>query len=119
ELYASEKRSSFDENIKISNLFSFIIDDVNKKLSAYNRLDFDSNLNVIHEILQEIIKVQHNTEYREMRYHDLYRCVRKVAVGYTNSDTKVLEALIQENLLMDTVNYRGERIVYFAYERMG
>lgn len=54
-----------------------------------------------------------------MRYHDLYRCVGKVAVGYTNSDTKVLEALIQENLLMDTVNYRGERIVYFAYERMG
>lgn len=119
ELYASEKRSSFDQSLKISNLFSFIIDDVNKKLSAYNRLDFDSSLNVVHEILQEIIKVQHNSEYREMKYHDLYRAVRRVAESYTKSDTKVLEALIQENLLMDTINYRGERIVYFAYERMG
>src|SRR5699024_6043046 len=54
-----------------------------------------------------------------MSYTNLYRDVRKVAADYTNSDTKVLEALIQENILMDTVNYKGERIVYFAYERMG
>ncbi|AYV69166.1 NTPase [Niallia circulans] len=119
ELHASLKRSSFDQNLKISNLFSFIIDDVNKKLSAYNRLDFDSNLNVIHKILEEVIRGQHDSQYREMDYMNVYRRVRKVATDYTSFDTKVLEALIQENILMDTVNYRGERIVYFAYERMG
>src|SRR5690625_2274498 len=66
ELYVSRRRSSFDQELKISNLFSFIIDDVNKKLSAHNRLDFDPNLNVIHEILQEVIRVQHISQYREM-----------------------------------------------------
>lgn len=119
ELHTSRKRTSFEQNLKISNLFSFIIDDVNKKLSEYNRLDFDSNLNVIHEILQAVISVQHGSKYREMDYMDVYKVVRKVAADYTRFETKVLEALIQENILMDTVNYSGERIVYFAYERMG
>ncbi len=119
ELHASRDHNSFDQNLKISNLFAFIIDDANKKLSDYNRLDFDSNLTVVHEILREVISVQHKSVYREMDYMDVYRAIRQVAADFTRFETKVLEALIQENILMDSVDYKGERIVYFAYERMG
>jgi len=119
ELHTSEKRSSFDQSLKISNLFTYIIDDVNKKLSEYNRLDYDPDLDVIQEILQAVISIQHEAKYREMDYADVYKTVRKVAEEYTRYHTKVLEALIQENILMDTINYENKKVVYFAYERMG
>src|SRR5699024_9157810 len=82
-------------------------------------LNYDPSLDVIQEILKAVISVQHNSKYREMDYADVYKAVRKVAEEYTKCDTKVLEALIQENILMDTFNYENKRIVYFAYERMG
>src|SRR5699024_113295 len=105
ELHANEKRPSFDQGLKISSLFNFIINDANKKLSEYNRLNYDPSLDVIQEILKAVISVQHNSKYREMDYADVYKAVRKVAEEYTKCDTKVLEALIQENILMDTFNY--------------
>lgn len=119
QLHANRKQSSFSDDIRMSTLFLFIIEDVNKKLSDVSRLDYDSSLDVIQEVLNEVVTLQHQSPYREMKYSDVYKVIRNAAVNYTKQENKVLEALIYENILIDTVNYRKERVVYFAYERMG
>jgi hypothetical protein len=117
--YYQNKSKSFEQTLKISELFNNIIESVNISLSKPKKLDFDNNLNVVNEIINGIVELMSQSDYRELKYKDTYALVNNIAGQYVQRSNKFLEALIDENILSKNMNYNNEMIIYFSYERMG
>ncbi|WP_058306330.1 SMEK domain-containing protein [Gracilibacillus massiliensis] len=117
--YYKNISKSFEQTLKISDLFNNIIGSVNISLSKAKKFDFDNNLNVVHEVINGIVELMSQSDYRELKYSDTYSIVNSIVRQYVQKPGKFLEALIDENILSKNRNYDDETIIYFSYERMG
>lgn len=117
--YYKDKSKSFEQTLKISDLFHNIIGSVNLSLSKSEKFDFDNNLNLVHEVINGIVELMNQSDYRELKYKDAYRVVNDMVKTDVQRSGKFLEALIDENIFSKNLNYNNEMIIYFSYERMG
>lgn len=116
--YYKDKSKSFEQTLNVSDLFNNIIDSVNVSLSKHGKFDFDKTLNVVHEVINGIVELMSQSDYRELKYMDTYGVVNDIARKYVQRSGKFLEALLDENILSKNINYEDETIIYFSYERM-
>lgn len=117
--YYKDKGKSFEQTLKISDLFRNIIESVNLNLSKSINFDFDNDFNVVHEAINGIVELMSHSDYREIKYADAYSVVNDITSKHVQKSSKFLAALIDENIISKNKNYDNDLIIYFSYERMG
>lgn len=117
--YYKGTNKSFEQTLKISDLFLNIIESVNLNLSKSVNFDFDKELNLVHETVNGIVELMSQSDYREIKYVDAYSVVNDIASKHVQRSSKFLAALIDENIISKNIDYDGDTIIYFTYERMG
>ncbi|PUB12505.1 ATP-binding protein [Paenisporosarcina sp. OV554] len=93
------------------------IANINSRLSLDQRFPYSNSLNLVDKILKEIATIFIEGESPYIDLNQLYDVLDRVASPYTTGYRELILGLEEENILSINPEYRGDGLVYFAYER--
>lgn len=104
----------------ISKILSFYVEGVNKSLSSQKKYKYDPSFNLVHEVINELIKVKLADGESSISLKKAHAVVQSVVNDYVSEKTYLM-ALIDEGLLTKSVihNYQkpNEEVVHISFER--
>lgn len=103
----------------LDDVYSSYIIEINNKLAEINYLDFDHNINLVKIVIYVLISEIDKTVYGQIDYQSAYKVVNSSANEYCDKSRHFLSALIDQNILQENTNYKGENFITFTYEKMG